>query len=146
VVDRFPFEVTEFGWGEFEIVIKIYFHDVNEKPVELYHPLRLFPPEGVIQPKKKPVVAEQYDEIVFNDPTESMYKKLKKYPTNPTARKVVQPHTLAGVLHSQFDEQLELQKFAEARKKVACEVEKWEEKLLKIEEEIATYSSENIDI
>ena len=28
-----PYEVTETGWGEFEIVIKIYFHDPNERPV-----------------------------------------------------------------------------------------------------------------
>ena len=32
-VDKPPYEVTETGWGEFEIVIKIYFHDPNERPV-----------------------------------------------------------------------------------------------------------------
>ena len=31
-----PYELTETGWGEFEIVIKIYFHDPNERPVILY--------------------------------------------------------------------------------------------------------------
>lgn len=30
-----PYEVTETGWGEFEIVIKIYFHDPNERPVSI---------------------------------------------------------------------------------------------------------------
>ena len=24
------------GWGEFEITVKIYFHDPNEKPVDFY--------------------------------------------------------------------------------------------------------------
>ena len=31
-----PYEVSETGWGEFEIVIKIHFHDPNEKPVTNY--------------------------------------------------------------------------------------------------------------
>ena len=33
VVSKPPYEVTETGWGEFEIVIKIYFNDPNERPV-----------------------------------------------------------------------------------------------------------------
>ena len=31
-----PYEVTETGWGEFEVVIKIYFNDPNERPVSLF--------------------------------------------------------------------------------------------------------------
>lgn len=33
VVVKPPYEVTETGWGEFEVIIKIYFTDPNEKPV-----------------------------------------------------------------------------------------------------------------
>jgi YEATS domain-containing protein 4 len=33
VVSKPPYEITETGWGEFEIVIKIYFHDPNERSV-----------------------------------------------------------------------------------------------------------------
>lgn len=33
IVTKPPYEVTETGWGEFDIVIKIYFHDPNERPV-----------------------------------------------------------------------------------------------------------------
>lgn len=33
VVVKPPYEVTETGWGEFEIIIKIYFNDPNERPV-----------------------------------------------------------------------------------------------------------------
>ena len=33
VVIKPPYEVTETGWGEFEIIIKIYFVDPNERPV-----------------------------------------------------------------------------------------------------------------
>ena len=28
--------MTETGWGEFEIVIKIYFNDPNERPVNIF--------------------------------------------------------------------------------------------------------------
>lgn len=35
IVTKPPYELTETGWGEFEIVIKIYFHDANERPVSL---------------------------------------------------------------------------------------------------------------
>lgn len=33
IVMKQPYEVTETGWGEFEIIIKIFFHCPNEKPV-----------------------------------------------------------------------------------------------------------------
>jgi YEATS domain-containing protein 4 len=33
IVTKPPYELTETGWGEFEIMIKIYFHDPNERPV-----------------------------------------------------------------------------------------------------------------
>ena len=33
VITKPPYEVTETGWGEFEVVIKIHFQDPNERPV-----------------------------------------------------------------------------------------------------------------
>lgn len=36
IVTKPPYEITETGWGEFEIVIKIYFHDSNERPVYIF--------------------------------------------------------------------------------------------------------------
>lgn len=36
IVTKAPYELTETGWGEFEIVIKIYFHDPNERPVSIF--------------------------------------------------------------------------------------------------------------
>lgn len=32
-VTKPPYEITETGWGEFEIIIKIYFNDISERPV-----------------------------------------------------------------------------------------------------------------
>lgn len=40
-LERPPYEVSECGWGEFEIVAKIHFIDPNERPVELRHWLRV---------------------------------------------------------------------------------------------------------
>ena len=43
VIDAPPFELTETGWGEFEIGVKLHFaHETREKDVELFHALRLY--------------------------------------------------------------------------------------------------------
>nr|CAG4641106.1 EOG090X0B3F [Eulimnadia texana] len=77
VLTKPPFEVTETGWGEFEIVIKIYFHDPNERPVTLYHILKLFQNSQDPVGAKKPVVSEFYEEIVFQEPTTLMHNLLQ---------------------------------------------------------------------
>lgn len=43
VVEKPPYEVTETGWGEFEVQIRIYFVDVNEKPVRYPAVVVMFP-------------------------------------------------------------------------------------------------------
>ena len=69
-VEKYPFEIQEEGWGEFEIGIKIHFVDSSEKPVELFHLLKFFSDEkGNAQSSKKPIISEEYDEIVFSGPT-----------------------------------------------------------------------------
>lgn len=83
-----PFEVQETGWGEFEVIIKIFFVDPNERPVTIYHHLRLFhhdpnnpnPVPPVPTQKNKIVVAEHYDEIVFQDPSLMMSQILNGQP------------------------------------------------------------------
>ncbi|XP_076315308.1 YEATS domain-containing protein 4 Gas41 isoform X1 [Tachypleus tridentatus] len=76
VVTKPPYEVTETGWGEFEIVIKIYFHDPNERPVTVYHILKLFQSETNIMLGKKHLVSEFYDELIFQDPSAMMQQLL----------------------------------------------------------------------
>ncbi|XP_077450079.1 YEATS domain-containing protein 4 isoform X3 [Stigmatopora argus] len=63
VVTKPPYEITETGWGEFEITIKIVFIDPNERSVTLYHLLKLFQSDSSAMPKKT-VVSEFYDEMV----------------------------------------------------------------------------------
>ncbi|EFX87329.1 hypothetical protein DAPPUDRAFT_187412 [Daphnia pulex] len=80
VLTKPPYEVTETGWGEFEIVIKIYFQDPNERPVTFYHILKLFQNSPEIVVGKKPVVSEFYEEIVFQEPTVMMHQLLTNIP------------------------------------------------------------------
>lgn len=79
IVTKPPYEITETGWGEFEVVIKIYFHDPTERPVTCYHILKLFQSPIVdgelsttIMDPKKGLVSESYEEIVFQEPTQLM--------------------------------------------------------------------------
>ncbi|KAK2435215.1 transcription initiation factor TFIID subunit 14b [Trifolium repens] len=82
VVDAPPFELSEAGWGEFEIAITLYFHsDVCDKPLNLYHHLKLYPEdENSSMSTKKPVVVELYDEIVFPDPSEAFLARVQNHP------------------------------------------------------------------
>ncbi|XP_004507004.1 transcription initiation factor TFIID subunit 14b isoform X1 [Cicer arietinum] len=82
VVDAPPFELSEAGWGEFEIAITLHFHsDVCDKPLNLYHHLKLYPEdENSSMSTKKPVVVEFYDEVVFPDPSEAFLARVQNHP------------------------------------------------------------------
>ncbi|XP_065853282.1 transcription initiation factor TFIID subunit 14b [Euphorbia lathyris] len=92
VVESPPFEISECGWGEFEIAITLYFHsDVCDKQLELYHQLKLYPEDETSpQSIKKPVVVESYNDIVFPDPTEMFLARVLNHPA------VVVPRLPAG--------------------------------------------------
>ncbi|XP_015889644.2 transcription initiation factor TFIID subunit 14b isoform X1 [Ziziphus jujuba] len=92
VVESAPFELSECGWGEFEIAISLFFHsDICDKQLDLYHHLKLYPEdESGPQSIKKPVVVETYNEIVFPDPSESFIARVQNHPA------VVVPRLPAG--------------------------------------------------
>ncbi|KAK2745649.1 NuA4 histone H4 acetyltransferase complex and the SWR1 complex subunit [Onygenales sp. PD_40] len=75
-----PFEVTETGWGEFEIQIKLYFvPESTEKPQTLWHSLKLHPYGDDIEGKRERrevIVSQNYEEVVFNEPVEQFYDLL----------------------------------------------------------------------
>lgn len=75
IVDKFPFEVTETGWGEFEISLSIYCHDASDPRVALKttHLLHLF--SGEEEDQVYPVLVETFDELVLNEPTEAFYEQ-----------------------------------------------------------------------
>lgn len=82
IVESPPFEISETGWGEFEIAISLFFHsDVCDKQLDLYHQLKLYPEEdGGPQSTKKPVVVETYDEVVFSEPSETFFFRVQNHP------------------------------------------------------------------
>ena len=77
-VEQGPFEVTEQGWGEFEIQLQVYFHDSREKPIDLATMLKLYPDGDANAPQNpaKPVVSERYDEFVFSNPSDALRQRL----------------------------------------------------------------------
>ena len=81
VVDKWPFELYEMGWGEFEIKIKIELIDETAKPIELVHPLKFYNQQHQSS-NKKPVVNENYDEIIFVNPKPEILEQLLKYENN----------------------------------------------------------------
>ncbi|KAI7736613.1 LOW QUALITY PROTEIN: hypothetical protein M8C21_025698 [Ambrosia artemisiifolia] len=83
VVESPPFELTERGWGEFEIAISIFFHDdVCDKQLDLFHPLKLYSEveHGPLS-TKKPVIVESYDEIVFPNPSDKFLARVHDHPS-----------------------------------------------------------------
>ncbi|KAL2372284.1 protein AF-9 [Blastomyces gilchristii SLH14081] len=137
-----PFEVTETGWGEFEIQIKLYFvAESTEKPQTLWHSLKLHPYGDDIEGKKERrdvIVAQNYEEVVFNEPVEQFYDLLTggsgvvqhQLPKGKTGKGAKQPQPQPGRTaeipysdsprnpYSQKTEAKELDRLAEALKTV----------------------------
>lgn len=72
-IEEPPFEVTETGWGEFEIQIKVHFiPEASEKPMTLFHFLHLHPYGANKEEEREKgltVEAFQYEEIVSSPST-----------------------------------------------------------------------------
>lgn len=91
MVEAPPFEVTETGWGEFEVQMKLYFvPEANEKAQTLWHPLKLHPYTGDIEGQKErrdSVISQNYEEIIFSEPVEPFYEVLTSGPPIPARGK-----------------------------------------------------------
>jgi YEATS domain-containing protein 4 len=112
ICDQPPYQVTETGWGEFEILVKVFFHDSQERPIELRHFLKLRPDIEVknnpsFDHFSTPVVKEQYDEILFHNPHEWFYEKLIRPPPEP-----LPAHNLLPFF-KQYDDQAEYERLTE---------------------------------
>lgn len=134
-VTEMPYEITEHGWGEFDAIIRVYFHDNAEKFVEFFHPLRLFA-DASGEPSKKPVVSEFYDEIVFQDPSEKLLNTLKTTPHGPGTR-IKTSHLAPYFKDFSSAESTDLKKIEEARKKIRDETIKKQERYEELEAERA---------
>ena len=78
-----PFIVSDTGWGEFDVAIKLYYvNDSGEKPQTMYHYLRLHP-YGRTEEEKAAMMMENgevrswsYEEQLFNEPYDAFYRIL----------------------------------------------------------------------
>lgn len=128
-----PFEVTETGWGEFEIGIKIFFvNEANEKNVSLYHHLRLhpygLPLNAIPSEEQKNVESIQFDEVVFNEPTEQLFHIMTQKPGNMV------PELKTQSVFSKQTEREEVVRIENGIKKVRQEIEKYTKKLNELQQ------------
>lgn len=136
-VTEMPYEVSEYGWGEFDVVIRVFFHDTNEKPVDFYHPLVLFDEKTPGEPSEKPVIKEHYDEIVFQDPSEKLLEILKTTPHGPHLQ-LKKPDYSIYFKDFSNAESTDLRKIEAARKRLREETLKKQERYEELESERAT--------
>ncbi|KYQ91956.1 hypothetical protein DLAC_07197 [Tieghemostelium lacteum] len=122
VVEQAPFEMSETGWGEFDLGVTVYFTDPLEKPLDLFHLLRLHPPEGM-KSSRQPVVSETLDVIVFQDPSESFYNLIKQ--PEKVSELANPSFQIAGDQNLSIQDQQEINKLVEARSKTLTEVQKY---------------------
>lgn len=120
VIKKAPFEVSERGWGEFKIEIRIFFQDPNERPVDMVHDLRFkvdepgrithaHIPETLLYPSADGmVISERCDELIFTEPTEEMFQLLA------TTRPPLKPHRLQDHFNMRFDDTSDYAKMLEA--------------------------------
>uniref|UniRef100_UPI00358EF5E9 YEATS domain-containing protein 4-like isoform X1 n=1 Tax=Myxine glutinosa TaxID=7769 RepID=UPI00358EF5E9 len=135
VVTKPPYEITETGWGEFEIIINIFFIDPDEKPVTVYHHLKLYHNEPNIMLGKKALVSEFYDEMIFQDPTAMMQQLLMM-----SRQLTLGPHkheTDFGDLEARTIERL-----GSARRKIGAEIAIMKEKLRASHEAVQKHKEE----
>lgn len=137
--------MTETGWGEFDIIIKIFFvPEASEKPLTFNHHLKLHPwpidpilyaqpsliqnpndppqpptdPPQLVQPIPiiSPVHSWQYEEIIFNEPTEHFYTTLLSNPPTPLPGNNRFPEVLTNPLSGggnigEFSKEMERREF-----------------------------------
>ncbi|KAI0322490.1 yeats family protein [Amylostereum chailletii] len=159
-IDKPPFEVTETGWGEFEVQIRITFiAEAGEKALVFYHHLKLHPWNLGTEPgegpnldeasKLGPVHSWQYDEIVFVDPFQQFLNTLTQHSPTPLPkikRRPVPFHTShpasleaskGGVPEfNMLMEKEELERLDEARRSIMSEAMRVQSRLSEREREL----------
>lgn len=135
IVESYPFQVSETGWGEFEIIIKVFFADANERVLTLHHFLKLYPAENASMFNgpfllNENVVYMQYDEILFNEPTEIMHKLLKEESED---------YAMSGEM--QTAESNEIKTIESLNAKVLQEIEKYSNLNSQLEDELSSIKS-----
>ena len=134
-IEQVPFEVTETGWGEFEVQMKLFFvPEANEKAQTLWHGLKLHPFGDDIEGKRErrePVTSQVYEEVTFTEPARAFhdilcnpYAGLGAYGQHQRARKLLEFTTeLPDVptkdnIYSKHEEEKEAARLKEVKKRI----------------------------
>ncbi|KAK6461004.1 chromatin modifying complex protein [Scheffersomyces coipomensis] len=140
-IEKPPYQVTESGWGEFEIIIKLHFHSgvelgINEKNFQIFHGLKLHPFNPQIQPPREngEVHSVIYDELVFSEPTEKVFEILTNKPCNLLPYKLSNPDK-RDQEYTRTDENEELARLEIYMKKVREEIENQRNEYKDLEQE-----------
>lgn len=136
-----PFEVSEYGWGEFDAGVRIFWHDPDEQPVDLKHFLKLYHTDTASSTvnTKKTVVSEAYDEIIFTDPTNEFKRLLMLYRPPPYKEtNQLSEHFLT------FDDTNDLQKMTEAHDHITKQLDMAKSKVFSLDAEIASIIAKNV--
>ncbi|TIA87191.1 hypothetical protein E3P99_03334 [Wallemia hederae] len=134
-IDRAPFVVSETGWGEFEVVLRLHFAaEAGERPLVLHHMLKLHPwnvTRSIGRDDGLPptVHSWQYDEIAFTDPHESFYTLLTNNPPPPLPD--------SGP-YSKQEMQAETNKLNKTKRVTVQETSRLRDELIKMENELKT--------
>lgn len=114
IVEQPPFELTETGWGEFDIAVTLHLAPQAESPpVELLHRLKLYEEHDTQPNPKRPVVKEEYEELVFSEPPEAFVNLVNSHMGVPA------PFTEITPYFPIWNEQHEVNKINAARQKIA---------------------------
>lgn len=112
MIESPPFEVTESGWGEFEVQLKLYFvPEANEKAQTLWHALKLHPygPDAEGQKERREaIVSQNYEEIIFNEPMEPFYDILTSGAPQPGRGKGSKGSKQASTIKKQGERSAEI--------------------------------------
>ena len=139
-IEHPPYQVTETGWGEFEIIIKIHFHagselGINEKNFQIFHGLKLHPfnPQAPVRENGE-IHSVLYDELEFQEPTESTFEILTQKPMNLLPHKLIDEDK-RDQQYTRSDELDELGRLDVYIHKVKEEIEKQSNKYEDLEQE-----------
>lgn len=135
IVTKPPYEVSETGWGEFEVIIKIHFVDPAERPVTIYHMLKLFKPGNPHPIITNYLLSEFYDELVFAEPSTMLYELLQSAPPLPPEFTINH--------ETDFEEKREktLEIINSAKKQMSEEIDYLREKINLVKEGILKYKA-----
>lgn len=129
-----PYKVTESGWGEFEVTIRIFFHDPQERQITVTHFLKLFNPPGTVTEQ---LTVEHYDELVFENPSQWLWDRLISAPKLPES--MVEP------IETDYNtlKQTQLAEIIDAEGKVKEEISEMRRRIAQVQAEINLYKTMN---